>query len=152
MRAVVLAVLVLMLAVTVFSPKLGEARRDRGNVRGVAWSLPAAVVVGFYDGFLGAGTGLLLLFSETYISKRGFEEASVFAKTTNLATNLAALALFLIGGYFMLIASIPLLLGNLIGSQLGVKFALGRPKLVKHLFAATSLGLIVKLCWDLWAA
>ena len=55
----------------------------------------AALVIGFYDGFYGPGTGTFLIIAFTVFAWLGVNSANAQAKVINLTTNLTSLAVFL---------------------------------------------------------
>ena len=75
--------------------------------------------IGFYDGFLGPGTGSF--FSLSGVSLRGHEiiEATAIAKTLNFATNFASLIIFLVAGEVIWLIGIIMMAGQAIGAWLG---------------------------------
>lgn len=81
--------------------------------------------LGFYDGFLGPGTGSFLIFS--FIGWLGFDflKSSAYAKLCNLASNAAAIILFAVTGHIIwhlaLAMAVFNVLGNLVGAKLAIK-------------------------------
>ena len=86
--------------------------------------LISALVIGFYDGFYGPGTGTFLIVAFTVFAKLSVGTANAQAKVINLTTNLTALAVFLRGGTVLaplgLAAAGCNMLGNYIGSGLAM--------------------------------
>jgi len=99
--------------------------------------------IGFYDGFLGPGTGTFLIFSYTLLLHFDLVTASGNAKLVNLSSNLGALIMFLIHGQVYFPLAIPAALfgvaGNFIGSGLALKKG---SKIIKPVFVI-ALGLLV---------
>lgn len=93
--------------------------------RTLALTLPGALVIGMYDGFLGpgAGTFLTLVFA---LAGFNLVRASGNARTINLATNLGAFAFFLIGGHIVWWIGLPMGLANALGATLGARMAMLR--------------------------
>ncbi len=85
-------------------------------------SMAISLVIGAYDGFYGPGTGTFLILLLTALARLELTKANGLTKAVNLASNAAALVVFLINGK----ALIPLglcagcfnLAGNYIGSGL----------------------------------
>ncbi|MFO0005409.1 MAG: TSUP family transporter, partial [bacterium] len=91
------AIPVLLLGVAVYTllkPRLGaedlRARMDRGR-----FDLTFGLVIGFYDGFFGPGTGSFMLVALVTLLGFDFMRANTLAKVMNLSTNIAALAYFI---------------------------------------------------------
>lgn len=82
------------------------------------------VLIGFYDGFFGPGTGSFFVFLFVRVLGYDFLNASVSAKLLNLATNLAALILFTLKGHVWWHIALPLAVANVVGSVLGTHLAL----------------------------
>ena len=82
-----------------------------------------ALIIGFYDGFIGPGAGsFLILF---FISILGFDflKASAHAKFVNVATNTGSIILFAGTGHILYHYAIPMALCNFTGSILGARLA-----------------------------
>ncbi|KLU67952.1 MULTISPECIES: TSUP family transporter [Desulfosporosinus] len=105
-----------------------------------------ALVLGFYDGFFGPGTGSFLIFS--FISLFGFDfvAASANSKVLNFVSNFASLILFAWNGKILFLYGIPMAISMILGSLLGTKLAIRRgAALVKPIFITMSLLVAVKL-------
>ncbi|TFG83724.1 MAG: sulfite exporter TauE/SafE family protein, partial [Erysipelotrichales bacterium] len=78
-----------------------------------------------YDGFLGPGTGSLLIFCYVTFMHIDYTNASGTAKVVNLASNLAAMLVFLLSGNVLFYVAIPAaafsIAGSLLGSRLAIK-------------------------------
>lgn len=83
-----------------------------------------AFVIGMYDGFLGPGTGSLLIFCYVTFMHVDFTRASGTAKVVNLASNLAAMFVFLMSGNVLFEIAIPAAICSIIGSRLGAVYAI----------------------------
>lgn len=85
----------------------------------------SALIIGLYDGFYGPGTGTFLLLALTKAARMDIRTASGNVKLINLASNVAALATFLMSGYvhiaYGLAGAVFCLLGHYIGSGLVMK-------------------------------
>ena len=76
-----------------FKPTLGAATALRfSGHRHTAAAMVTGLVIGFYDGALGPGTGSFFVFTLVGLLGYNFLEASAKARMANWATNLAALA------------------------------------------------------------
>lgn len=82
--------------------------------------VPVAFGVGVYDGFYGAGTGTFFLLLLTGVAHMKLREANGMAKVSNLATNIAAFAVYLMNGRVLwtlgLAAGAFGIMGNYIGA------------------------------------
>ncbi|WP_185996061.1 TSUP family transporter [Nocardioides campestrisoli] len=144
---IVLVALVVVGAYVLFKPSLGEVTKLRftgGNHTAAA--LGIGLVVGFYDGVLGPGTGSFFVFSLVGLLGYSFLEASAKAKLANWATNLAALVVFIPQG--AVLWGIGLLMGvaNMAGGYLGARTAIGKgAAFVRVFFVVVVSGFIVRI-------
>ncbi|MDR2504552.1 MAG: TSUP family transporter [Oscillospiraceae bacterium] len=94
-----------------------------------SWKYPAyaaiGLVVGFYDGMIGPGTGTFLILLFSGLTGMNPIMASGTAKVVNLASGLSSLVSFLLGGYVIwtlgLAAGLFSFAGNLLGSGLAIR-------------------------------
>ena len=124
---IVLVVLVLVGAYVLLRPRLGTHTRLRyAGHRHTAAAVATGVVVGFYDGALGPGTGSFFVFTLVGLLGYSFLEGSAKARMANWATNLAALVVFVPQG--AVVWHVGLLVGvtNLVGSWVGARTAVSR--------------------------
>lgn len=88
-------------------------------------TLPIALLLGMYDGFYGPGTGTFLLLLLTGLAHLSLRQAAGLTKAINLATNVAALTVFLRNGVsdlsLGLVAGCFGIAGNYLGSKLFVQ-------------------------------
>jgi uncharacterized protein len=110
------------------------------------------LVLGFYDGFFGPGTGSFFVFLFVRWLGYDFLNASASAKLLNTATNLAALALFAWKGHvwwhFALTMAVANVAGSLLGTRLALKHGAG---FVRGVFIAVVSALILKTAFDAFA-
>ena len=103
------------------------------------------LVIGFYDGFFGPGTGNFLIMGLIFIYGLDFLHASADAKLVNLATNIAAMAMYISLGVGNLALGLTMGLFNMAGSALGVRMAvLKGSRFIRVLFIVISTGLLIK--------
>lgn len=121
---------------------LGPADRWRAALLGL--------VIGFYDGLFGPGTGSFLIFGFVRLFGMDFIRASASAKVINAGTNLSAIAFF--ASHVPLLWGVALLMAacNLAGAQVGTALALRRGTgFVRQAFLLVVALLIAKLAWDM---
>ncbi|MDQ1124264.1 sulfite exporter TauE/SafE family protein [Microbacterium trichothecenolyticum] len=148
---VVLVAVIAVAVYTLLKPKMGlqhEPRHDRA--RAVAWRAGAiGLLVGFYDGILGPGTGSFFVILIVGVLGYGFLQASANAKIANLTTNLAALVVYGVHGEILLALGIAMAVMNVTGGFIGAHMATRRGSgFVRIVFLVTLSVLIVKLAWD----
>ena len=115
-------------------------------------ALAVAAVVGFYDGMVGPGTGAFLLIGYVTLVGLSFLGASVLAKITNGASNLASVVVLGVAGYIHWPVAIAMAGANALGGVFGARMALARgSSFVRIVFLLTTGPLILRLGWSLWA-
>jgi uncharacterized membrane protein YfcA len=124
---VVLVVLVVVGTYVLLKPTLGEvtALRWSGRRHTVA-AVVTGVVVGFYDGALGPGTGSFFVFVLVGLLGYSFLEASAKARIANWATNVAALVVFVPQGAVLWETGLLMGAANVVGAYAGARVAVRR--------------------------
>lgn len=149
-RPLVLVLLVLVGVHTAVRPQLGKEQelRFRGRAH-VAVTLTAAAAIGFYDGIFGPGTGSFLVFALVVVAGYSLLQASAQARIVNVATNLGALAVFVVHGAPVYSVGIPMAVCNVIGGRLGALTAISRGAgFVRLVFLVVVSALVLRLGWD----
>lgn len=82
------------------------------------------LLIGFYDGIFGPGTGSFFIFYFIRYLKVDFLHASALSKIGNFMTNFAALSFFIPTGHVLFQLGLMMAVANVAGSLLGVKMAL----------------------------
>lgn len=82
------------------------------------------LLIGFYDGIFGPGTGSFFIFFFIKYLKVDFLHASALSKIGNFMTNFAALSFFVPTGHVMFTLGLMMAVTNVCGSLIGVKLAL----------------------------
>ena len=117
------------------------------------WLLAAsfALLIGFYDGFIGPGAGsFLVLF---FISALGFDflRASAHAKFVNLATNMGSIIFFSSNGHILYQYALPMTICNFIGSILGTRLAILKGNsFIRIFFLIVVIGTIIRFGYDIF--
>ena len=100
------------------------------------------LVIGFYDGFFGPGTGTFLILLFTMWLGMDMVTASATAKPVNLVSNIASLATRIAAGNVLFALAIPAMCLSVAGGWLGAKLALTRGA---RLIRAVMLGVLALL-------
>ena len=82
------------------------------------------LLIGFYDGIFGPGTGSFFIFFFIKYLKVDFLHASALSKIGNFMTNFAALSFFIPTGHVLFSLGLMMAVANVFGSLVGVKMAL----------------------------
>lgn len=143
-------VLLAVLVYTLAKKELGRTHTPRYAGRteaGVAMAI--GLVLGFYDGFFGPGTGSFFVFALVRLLGYDFLNASASAKLLNTATNLAALILFALRGHVWWHFAVVMALANVLGSLGGTYMALRHGAgFVRVVFIGVVGALILKTGYD----
>ncbi len=150
LRKLLPAVLLLVLVYTLMKKELGRhhAPRYAGRQELLAAGT-VGLLIGFYDGFFGPGTGSFFVFLFVRWLGYDFLHASAGAKLLNLSSNLSALLLFALKGHVWWHFALTLALANIVGSLLGTRLALKHGAgFVRGVFIMVVSALILKTGYD----
>ena len=147
MRPMVLVLLIVVAVYTWFKPDLGKFENLRHlPKRRVQVAALAGVIIGFYDGIFGPGTGSFLMLILVASLGYAFITASAIAKVVNVATNVGAIMVFGINGAVIWQIGIIMGVANISGAVLGARLAIkGGSTLVRKVFLIVTMALIVKV-------
>ena len=148
---IILVVLIGVGAFTLLKPEIGLLTDLRfSGRRHVLAAAGVGFVIGIYDGALGPGTGSFLVIALVGLLGYAFVEASAKAKIANVATNLAALAVFIPAGAVMWKVGLLMGLGNLAGGYVGARTAVAHGAgFIRVVFVIVVGAFIVKIGLDL---
>ena len=143
----------LLLAVAIYTwrkPELGMNENLKyTNRKRLVIVAVIGLLIGFYDGIFGPGTGTFLVFFLVSAIGFAFLKASATAKLVNIATNAGAILSFQLTGHIWwqlgLLLAFANVTGALIGSRLAIK---GGSPLVRKVFLAVTFLLIARVAWD----
>lgn len=143
----IVVVLVAVAGFTFFRPNFGSVAR--GQERPLVGALVGAAI-GFYDGLVGPGTGTFLIFAFIATLGLDFLGANAAAKGVNMATNLAAVAIFAATDHVRWAWSLPMAVANVAGALLGARLAMAYGSgWVRRVFQVVIVALIAKVGFDL---
>jgi uncharacterized protein len=109
------------------------------------------LVIGFYDGFYGPGTGTFLIFGFYVFLGMHLINASAISKVFNLASNIGAFFTFLMAGKVLFGIGIPIAAANVVGGYLGSIVAIRQgQKLIKGFVLAVFMILLMTLIFRMW--
>ena len=153
-KPIIVVALIVVLVFTVAKPSLGQSTALRHTgARHYGLAAVLGMVIGFYDGVMGPGTGSFLIIGLVSLLGYSFLAASAKAKIVNLATNLGAIAVFAAHGSVLWGLGLVLGLSNMAGGYIGARTAVARGNgFIRVVFFTVVTVLIVKLGWDVLAA
>lgn len=146
----ILLVLVSVGTWTLLRPAMGAdtVLRHTGH-RHYATAVGLGFGVGTYDGALGPGTGTFLVVALVGLLGYGFLDASAKAKIANLATNLAALVVFVPQGAVWWLLGLSMGAANVVGGYVGARTAMARgSRFVRVVFVVVVAAFTVRIGWD----
>jgi len=148
LRKLIPVALVLLAAYTAFKPDLGAGTRP-ARMKRLPFSLILGSALGFYDGFLGPGTGSFWMMACVLIQGLHLTAATGVTKMMNLSSNLGSLGLFLLAGKVDFRIGLLMAAGQLIGAYAGSRIAIRQgPRLIRPVFLTVVLALAAKLAWE----
>ncbi|XZF14207.1 sulfite exporter TauE/SafE family protein [Chitinophagaceae bacterium MMS25-I14] len=148
---VIICALVLVLIYTLFKKELGLHHVDKklSARKTFIYAVLTGLLIGFYDGLIGPGTGSFLIFAYVVVFGYDFLRSSANAKLINCVTNLSALTFFLAKGFIVWSIALPVAAANMAGSYIGSHVALKKgSSFVRIAFIVIVTALIIKLGYD----
>lgn len=148
-------ILVLMTAIAIYTFKkkdLGQDEMLKFELAKVPlYGLMIGSSAGFYNGFVGPGTGSLLVFGFVSLIGYGFLKASAISKIVNVIADVCSLGYFIVEGYVQFEIAIPMMICNMIGSFFGSKMAILKGnEFVRKFFLVVIFALILRFGWDVF--
>ena len=143
----------LLLAVAIYTwrkPELGMNENLKyTNRKRLVIVAVIGLLIGFYDGIFGPGTGTFLVFFLVSVIGFAFLKASATAKLVNIATNAGAILSFQLTGHIWWQLGLLLAFANVTGAIIGSRLAIkGGSPLVRKVFLAVTFLLIARVAWD----
>jgi uncharacterized membrane protein YfcA len=139
--------LLAMIVYFVVSPRMTD--EDRHSRGGAMLLVAISLTIGAYDGFFGPGTGSFFTTALVALFGLGLMRAVAHTKLLNFASNLAGLAVLMMGGHVLWMTGIAMALASVAGGQVGahaaMRFGAGA---ARPLLIIMSLALTTKLLAD----
>lgn len=149
LKPVIILLLFAVLLVVIFKKSFGDTFTFTYPSLGkIVMYILGAMGLALYDGFIGPGTGMFLIFYFIYI---GFDfiRASSNAKVLNSMSNLGSLCVFLYLGQVNFIYGLAMGMGQMVGATAGAKLAMNSgTKLVRAVFIISTVAMLIKLSYD----
>jgi len=113
------------------------------------WAAGIGAVLGFYNGFVGPGTGSLLVFGFVSVIGYSFLTSSAISKVVNVVADVASLVFFLTNKYVLFHLALPMMVCNVVGSYLGSRMAVLRGNsFIRKVFLVVVAGIVLRFAWD----
>lgn len=149
----IIVVMLIVVAIYTFTKKdlgLVKAHRHADGKRYLIGA-SAGLLIGFYDGIFGPGTGSFIALILVAVIGFAFLEATAITKVVNWGTNLAALISFQLSSNVIWAIGLTMGVANLIGALFGVRVAVkGGSVLIRKVFIAVTVLLILRLGIDIF--
>jgi uncharacterized protein len=152
LKPIILVILILIAVYSILKKDLGFLQTKSLSFKfQLIYGSLIGLVVGFYDGFFGPGTGSFLVLGFVVILGFEFLKASAYSKIINCVTNLSALVVFIRQGNYLLELAILMAICNIMGSIVGTKVALKRGnRFVRIVFIGIVTVMILRYGYDIF--
>ena len=150
LKPVILIILIVIAIFTFVKKSLGAIEtKELPVTKQMLYGSCIGLIVGFYDGFFGPGTGSFFVLGFVVVLGFEFVKASAYAKIVNCVTNISALIVFIKEGHYILHLAILLAVFNIIGSFIGSHLALKKGNgFVRIIFLVIVSLMILKYGYD----
>lgn len=127
------------------SKDIGKVEKHK-IVSTVFFTFTSIVIISFYDGFFGPGTGSFFTIAFIYLLGNNILQATAQTKILNLATNLGSLFIFSFLGEIYLLIGLVMGFGQIIGATIGAKLVISKgQQLIRPLVVIISFAMSFKL-------
>ncbi len=152
LKPLILVILILIAVYTFVKKNLGAIQTKKLSFnKMMIYGTFIGLIIGFYDGFFGPGTGSFLVLAFVVIFGFEFVEASAYSKVINCVTNVFALLVFIRQGNYILELAILMAICNIIGNIIGTKLALKRGNtFVRTVFLVIVVLMIIRYAYDIF--
>ncbi len=142
--------LILIFIYTWFNPKLGHIDK-KGKLSSPLFFLIFGILIGFYDGFFGPGTGTFWTIALVTLMGLNLKKATATTKIMNFTSNVVSLGVFLFGGNVLFIIGILMGFGQIFGAFIGSSLVVKKEVTFIRVFFLIIVGItILKLIYDSW--
>ncbi len=148
LRHIILFLLIAVFIYTLLSPELGSVDRQPKMTAPLFFGL-AGMMLGFYDGFFGPGTGSFWTIALVLMLGLNLKKATAHTKIFNFTSNIVALVAFFIGGNVVLSAGLLMGVGQMCGAFLGSRLVIERGTgFVRIFFLVVVAATVIKLVYS----
>jgi len=124
---------------------------NKGNKYNISKSIaiaffPLVLLIGFYDGFFGPGTGTFFVITFLIIKNRNLMEATAATKVLNLSSNFASFLVFQYKGFVIWELALIMAIAQVTGAYIGSKLAINNgEKFVRPVIVFISIVLSIRI-------
>ena len=150
-RIVILVLLPLTAFYITRKKAFDDSKLPLSEKKTILLGMAIALVIGVYDGFYGPGTGTFLILALTGLAHLKLNNANGVAKIINLATNIAALTVFMFGGSALFLLGIVAGLFSIVGTYVGtICFEKGGAKIVRPIMITVITIFFIKVIVEMF--
>ncbi len=149
----IILVLIVGIAIYTYRKKdFGQSDLAKVSPERLPWAAAGiGAVLGFYNGFIGPGTGSLLVFGFVSIIGYSFLKASAISKIINVVSDVSSLVFFIMHKYVLFHLALPMMACNVSGSYLGSRMAVLRGNgFIRKVFIVVVAGIVLRFAWDVF--
>jgi uncharacterized membrane protein YfcA len=118
----------------------------------VLFGFLAGIILGFYDGFFGPGTGSFWMVACVLALGMDLRAATGHTKAMNLASNVGSLLIFIPTGHVHLQIALVMIAGQLVGARLGAGMVITRGSTwIRPIFLTVVILLAIRLLTQEWS-
>jgi uncharacterized membrane protein YfcA len=152
MKPILLVILTVIAIYTFVKKDFGtHTIKNLSEKRQLFLAVVFSILIGFYDGFIGPGTGSFFVLAFVTVLGFDFLHASANAKMVNLATNFGSICLFIIKGKIIWAIAIPMAVCNAFGGWVGAKLAIRKGNgFIRIFFLIIVIGTLIRFGYDVF--
>ena len=141
----IIIMLLILFVYTALSPRLGFKQRPH-KIRPALFYTVFGLIIGFYDGFFGPGTGNFWTISLVILLGLDLKQATAQTKLFNVTSNIVALSVFIYSGLVLWSAGIAMGIGQIFGAYCGSTLVSKRDvRFIRVFFLIVVAATIIKL-------
>ena len=147
MKAIPLFLLAVFLY-TLLSPQMGATDRQVNMSKFIFFPI-LGILLGFYDGFFGPGTGSFWTIALVALYGLNLKKATGTTKVMNFTSNIVSLIVFIIGGKVLFLAGLVMGSGQIVGAWVGSHMVIKHStKFIRVFFLIVVAATIAKIIWS----
>lgn len=145
LRRIIPWLLGLIALYTLLTPRLGQ-KDVHARWPATPFFLLFGLTIGFYDGFLGPGTGSFWAMAFMLLLGYSLVRATAATKVMNFTSNIVALGFFLLAGQVHILEGLVMGVGQFLGARIGARLVLKKgAAFVRPIFITMVLAVLLKL-------
>lgn len=151
LRIIIIILMIFVAIYTLLSKNVGNVNNFKGVYKKtIVIGLIISIVLGFYDGFFGPGTGSFYIFLFIILLGYDFRISAGNGKILNFVSNVTSLVLFVMNSKIIYSAAIPMAIAMIIGARFGTKVAIRNgAKLIRPILVCVTIAYAIKMVFDI---